>query len=95
MGYEITGIDQNVIHVRFTFRDELDGFIMLLKSIEGDLDGRILQLDGDEIKYVIDKDPYKLVYKWDTVEGISIILNDIKDTEAVTKMLYIHFEKLS
>ena len=53
MGYEITSIEDNWIFIKHDYRDELDGFIMLMKSIEGDLDGRIIQMDGEDIQYII------------------------------------------
>ncbi len=95
MDYVITSIQDNWIFIQHDYRDELDGFIMLIKSIEGELDGRIIQVDGNEIQYTIDKDPYHLVYRWDTKEGIVVILENVDDTEAVLQMLQYHFEKLS
>lgn len=95
MDYVITSIQDNWIFIQHNYRDELDGFIMLIKSIEGELDGRIIQVDGNEIQYTIDKDPYHLVYRWDTKEGIVVILENVDDTEAVLQMLQYHFEKLS
>lgn len=95
MDYEITSIRDNWIFIRHNYRDELDGFIMLIKSIEGELDGRIIQVDSDVIQYTIDKDPYHLVYRWDTKEGIAVILENMNDEEAVLQMLQYHFEKLN
>lgn len=95
MDYEITSIQDNWIYIQHNYRDELDGFIMLIKSIEGELDGRIVQVDGNEIQYTIEKDPYHLVYRWDTKEGIVVILENVEDTEAVLQMLQYHFEKLN
>ncbi len=88
MDYEIISIQENWIFIRHNYRDELDGFIMLIKSIEG-------ELDGSEIQYTIDKDPYHLIYRWDTREGIVVILENKDDTESVLQMLQYHFEKLS
>lgn len=95
MDYEITSIQDNWIYIQHNYRDKLDGFIMLIKSIEGELDGRIVQVDGNEIQYTIEKDPYHLVYRWDTKEGIVVILENVEDTEAVLQMLQYHFEKLN
>jgi len=95
MDYEITSIRDNWIFIRHSYRDELDGFIVLIKSIEGELDGRIIQVDGSIIQYMIDKDPYRLVYRWDTKEGIVVIMENEKDREAVLQMLNYHFRKLS
>ena len=53
MGYEITSIEDNWIFIKHDYRDELDGFIMLMKSIEGELSGRIIQMDGEDIQYTI------------------------------------------
>ena len=65
MGYEITSIEDNWIFIKHDCRDELDGFIMLMKSIEGDVGGRIIQMDGDDIRYTIMNDPYNLIFRWD------------------------------
>lgn len=95
LGFEITSIDNNWIYVHHDYRDALDGFIMLLKSIEGELDGRILQMDGDDIQYTIQKDPYNLIYRWDAQCGIVVIVNNINDMQAVVNMLEYHFDKLN
>lgn len=95
MGYEITSIDDNRIFIKHDYRDELDGFILLLKSIEGDLNGRIIQMDGDDIRYMIQNDPYNLVFKWDVTSGTAVIVPDISDIDAVIRMLEEHFDKLN
>ncbi len=94
MGYEITSIEDNRIYIKHDYRDELDGFIMLLKSIEGDVGGRIIQMDGDDVKYMIQNDPYDLVFQWDTKSGTAVIVPNIEDVEAVAGMLEYHFDKL-
>ncbi len=95
MGYEITSIEDDRIYIKHDYRDELDGFIMLLKSIEGDVNGRIIQMDGDEVKYTIQNDPYNLVFKWDVKSGTAVIVPPGCDIDAVIRMLEDHFDKLN
>ena len=94
LGFQITSIEGNWIFLKHDYRDELDGFIMLLKSIEGELDGRIIQMDGEDIQYTILKDPYHLIYRWDSAYGIAVIVENIEDMENVVAMLQYHFNKL-
>ena len=95
MGYEITSIEDNWIFIKHDYRDELDGFIMLMKSIEGDLDGRIIQMDGEDIQYIIQNDPYNLVFRWDVKSGTAVIVSDLANMDEVVKMLEYHFNKLN
>jgi len=95
MGYEITGVEGNWIFIRHNLRDELGGFITLLKSIADELDGRINQMDGDEVQYTIQKDPFNLIFKWDTQLGMSVFVNNISDVDSVIDMLVYHFDKLN
>jgi len=95
MGYEITSIEGNQIFLRHDYRDELDGFIMLLKSIEGDVNGRIIQMDGDDVRYTIQNDPYDLVFRWDVKSGTAVIVPETADMDAVRAMLEDHFDKLN
>ena len=95
MGYEITSIRDNQIFIKHDYRDELDGFIMLLKSIEGDLNGRIIQMDGDDIRYMIVNDPYNLVFRWDVKYGTAVIVPDAANVDAHKAMLEYHFDKLN
>jgi len=92
--FQITSIEENWIFIRHDYRDALDGFIMLMKSIEGDLNGRIIQMDGEDIQYIIQKDPYNLIYRWDATFGIAVIVNNIADMNDVVAMLEYHFRKL-
>lgn len=95
LGFEITSIENNWIFVHHDYRDELDGFIMLLKSIEAEVDGRIIQLDGDDIQYVIQKDPYNLIFRWDLSGQIVVVVADLSDMNDVVNMLNYHFDKLN
>ena len=95
MGYEITSVKDNWIFIKHDYRDELDGFIMLLKSIEGDVGGRIIQMDGDVIQYTIQNDPYNLVFRWDVNYGTAVIVPDVSGVDAVVAMLEYHFDKLN
>lgn len=94
LGFEITSIEENWIFIRHDYRDALDGFIMFMKSIEGDVNGRIIQMDGEDIQYIIQQDPFNLIYRWDASFGIAVIVPDMKDMDAVIQMLEYHFRKL-
>ena len=94
LGFQITSIEENWIFIRHDYRDALDGFIMLMKSIEAELDGRIIQMDGEDIQYIIQKDPFNLIYRWDAAFGIAVIVNDMADMNDVVAMLEYHFRKL-
>ncbi len=95
MGYEITSIEDNWIFIKHDYRDELDGFIMLMKSIEGDVGGRIIQMDGDDVCYTILNDPYNLVFRWDVKSGTAVIVPEGSDVGDVVAMLKDHFERLN
>jgi len=92
--FQITSIEDNWILISHDYRDALDGFIMLMKSIEGELGGRIIQMDGEDIQYVIQGDPYNLVFRWDAAFGIAVIVNNMADMDNVIAMLEYHFKKL-
>ncbi len=95
MGYEITSIKDNWIYIKHDYRDELDGFIMLMKSIEGDVGGRIIQMDGQDVEYKILNDPYNLIFRWDVQSGTAVIVPDVADIEPVVLMLKDHFYRLN
>lgn len=92
--FQIVSIEDNYILISHDYRDALDGFIMLMKSIEGELGGRIIQMDGDDIQYIIQGDPYNLVYRWDANYGIAVVVSNMADMENVIAMLEYHFNKL-
>ena len=96
MGYEITSVEDNRINIKHDYRDELDGFILLIKSIESDIKGgRIIQMDGDDIRYTIQNDPYDLVFVWDVKSGNAVIVPDIENVDAVVALLHDHFDRLN
>ncbi|MBQ6575335.1 MAG: hypothetical protein IJL90_04435 [Lachnospiraceae bacterium] len=95
MGYAITSIVDDHINIKHDYRDELDGFIMLLKSIEGEVNGRIIQMDGDDVRYMIQNDPYDLIFRWDGDRKTSVIVPDPSNIDAVARMLERHFERLN
>lgn len=95
MGYHISSMSDGCIYIEHDCRDELDGFIMMLKSIEGELGGRIHQMDGNDVQYTISGDPYELVYKWDSQYGIAVAVNNPEYMNDVVAMLNNHFNKLN
>ena len=94
LGFQITSVEDNWIFIKHDYRDELDGFIMLMKSIEGDVNGRIIQMDGEDIQYMIQNDPFNLIYRWDSTFGLAVIVDNSSDIDDVVRMLEYHFEKL-
>jgi len=95
MGYAITAVENNWVFIHHDLRDELDGFIMLVKSIASEVDGRILQLDGEDIQYTVQNDPYNLVFRWDSKYGIVVVVPDVGIMDDVVTMLGTHIEKLN
>lgn len=95
MGYQIRYIEDCNIFIEHDCRDELDGFIMMLKTIESEIGGRIFQMDGDEVCYTISGDPFELVYKWDSSSGISIVVGNKEHLDEVVVMLETQFDKLN
>lgn len=95
MGFEITSIEENKIFLKHGLRDELNGYILLLKSIEAELEGRIVQMDGNEAQYTIQRDPYNLIFKWDDNVGMMVIVPNTSDMDSVVKMLKNNFDKLN
>lgn len=95
MGYEIASIEDHRIFIRHDYRDELDGFIMLMKSIESDVGGRIIQMDTDDIRYCIQGDPYDLIFVWDVKYGNAVIVPENGDMDQVVALLKDHFERLN
>lgn len=95
MGYQIRNIEKCNIFIEHDCRDELDGFIMMLKTIESEIGGRIFQMDGDEVCYTISGDPYELIYRWDSQSGISVLVSKQEYLDEVVNMLELQFAKLN
>ena len=95
MGYEITSTEGRRIYIKHNLRDELNGFIMLIKTIESELSGRIVQIDGDDIQYIIQGDPKEVVYRWESGCNIVAVTKQEADVAEVVDMLKSQFEKLN
>ncbi len=53
--------------------DELDTFITLLKAYQATIDGKISQISANA-QYIIESDPLNLVFQWDSLFGITVVV---------------------
>lgn len=53
--------------------DELDTFITLLKAYQKTIDGKISQISANA-QYIIESDPLNLVFQWDSLFGITVVV---------------------
>lgn len=53
--------------------DESDEFIALVKEYQSQLGGKITAV-SDETQYRITNDPLKLIFQWDSLFGITVIV---------------------
>lgn len=70
---------------------EREPFDFLVKYIQGE---RKLYSVGED-QYRIEKDPYKLIYQWDSCFGIVIIYKDEDDRETVLSFIQEKINKLN
>lgn len=82
--YKITRINEKERWI-FLYADkwdceETDSFVYLVKKIQEDLHGNII--DKGMTNYSIDNDPLQLIFQWDSLFGITVIYpaNVNKDT---------------
>lgn len=66
----------------------------LVASVAEEMGSEIVQPYEGDAQFLIKGDPYKLLYQYDDVFGTVVILNDMKDKDAVVELLERHFEKL-
>lgn len=66
----------------------------LVASVAEELDGEVVQPYEGDAQFLIKGDPYKLLFQYDDVFGTVVILNDMKDREAVVALLERHFALL-
>ena len=69
--------------------EETDSFVFLVKKISVDLNGKITGLGM--CTYSIDKDPFRLVYQWESLFGITIVYPEDVEKEEVIKFLEKYF----
>lgn len=64
------------IYIFFDIYDseEPDSFINLLKEYRNHLGGNVKKVSKDDTQYVIDNDPYQLMFQWDSCFGITVVV---------------------
>ena len=63
--------------------EDTEEFVIFVREYELLLSGAVLLIPGD-IHFIIDNDPLKLVFQWDSLFGISVIVP--KETDMETAM---------
>ena len=66
----------------------------LADSIAEEMGKEVFQPYEGDAQYMIQGDPYKLMFQYDDVFGTVVILNDMKDRDDVVALMERHFEKL-
>ena len=96
--YEISGISrEGWIYIGHDEWDtyEIDSFGVLLHSVKDELGGNIVSLDSNDTRYIIDNDPMKLVFQWDGLFGITVVVSDRENEANAVEMLKRHCKKLN
>ncbi len=93
--YEIMLINEKErwIYINHKDWDDDDGFVNLVKSIQNDCNGKIVDI-GD-VRYKIEGSDFDLIYQWDSCFGTVVIYPNKSQKEPVTKFLESYFEKLN
>lgn len=73
--------------------DESDPFVNLLRIIQKDCNGKIIEV-GD-MQYKVEGSNYDLVYQWDSCFGSVVIYNTKEQKEPVLEFLESYFDKLN
>ncbi len=67
---------------------------MLVQSVAQEMGKEVFQPYEGDAQFMIKGDPYKLIFQYDDVFGTCVILDNLKDKDAVVEMLERHFDKL-
>jgi len=67
---------------------------LLAASVAEELGGQMYQPYEGDAQFLIQGDPYKLIFQYDDVFGTVVILNKLKDRDEVVALLQRHFAKL-
>lgn len=67
---------------------------LLVSSVAEELGGEVIQPYEGDAQFIIKGDPYRLMFQYDDMFGNVVILNQMKDKDAVVALLERHFEKL-
>jgi hypothetical protein len=72
-----------------------DSFVNLLKYIQEEIGGKIVQTDKNDIQYQIVGDKMHLIYQWDSCFGISVIVPERMNRELAYHFLEVCCTKLN
>ena len=95
LGYRVNVFgDGNWIHVYHEYAmEEPDSFVALVKSVQSELDGKIVKVPNEDMQYMIDNDPMKLVFQWDSCFGNVVIVQDGTCRDSAVTLLERHCKK--
>lgn len=71
-----------------------DTFVEFVKEYETQLSGNIFKAPGD-VRYSIDNDPFHLVFQWDSLFGITVVVPEETDISTAENVLKHLCEKLN
>ena len=74
---------------------ESDSFVHLLKYIQEEISGKIVQTDKNDIQYQIVGDKMNLIYQWDSCFGISVIVPERINRKLAYQFLEVCCTKLN
>lgn len=66
--------------------NEPDEFVALVKEYSLNVSGSV-KAYSEKTQYIIDKDPLKLIFQWDDLFGITVIVPDKTDIKLAEKTL--------
>jgi hypothetical protein len=73
--------------------DEIDAFVNLVKDIQNECNGKIIEV-GDT-QYKVEGSLFNLIYQWDSCFGSVVIYNRNEQKEPAIEFLQGHFNKLN
>ena len=74
--------------------DEPDSFINLVKEYQSHVSGQIVKV-SDDMQYSINNDPLSLIFQWDSLFGITVIVPDEIDISIAEKTMNHICDKLN
>ena len=65
-----------------------DEFVALVKAYQLQLGGKIIVVTPEDTRYAITNDPLKLVFQWDSLFGITVIVPPETEISAAEESMY-------
>jgi len=93
--YKINRVDEKEkwIFIHHEDWDKIDAFVNLLKSIENECSGKVVEV-GDW-QYKVEGSSFDLIYQWDDCFGSVTIYHRPAQKEPAIAFLQTHFDKLN